>query len=583
MDNIYDSLGYDDEGYDRNGYDRNGFNREGIHRETKGRYSPMGFDRDGFDKDGFDRHGYDIKGFNRRGYDRSGYDKEGYDRNGFNRKGFNRDGIHNITRTKYDKNGFDQNGYDANGYNKKGYDVEGYDENGLDRNGKSKVVYDDEGYDRNGYDENGFNRDGRDRYGYDREGYNVAGYDRYGKDKDGYDKDGYKDGYDREGYNRAGFNREGIHRETQTRYGSDGFDRGGYDEEGYDRKGYSRSGFDRKGHGRAWGADADISTLTEDSREVKIVREFLDSKMTKNAFLKSKGFSEKDFDRVLQAVYFYSEEIGAEIKNHLSENSRKYLSYVNGVSDSLAKGEISVEDYIRRGIPFKDLVNFSSEENKEQVYSLVLSKIVSGELTMFQYIKIFGDNEKSVLENVDIVRSSVEGVIRTCKNREEFKDKVKILYKELERIKGYKTLYKFGDESRVGYFDPESKKTFSMEVTQEKLELAKAYVRYVCKDACCYYNVHSALMGLVKGEWSEKDVEEAKNNHKKSYDAKATDTVSEDDRELENLVTEYNSKKEELSEINERIENGEKKVQNVRNIINELMPDGGKEGQTHDD
>ena len=157
-------------------------------------------------------------------------------------------------------------------------------------------------YDKFGFDREGYNRDGYDRMGYNREGYDRQGYNKQGVNKNGINK---LSGRDKDGYDAEGFNEEG--------YGRDGYNREGYNQEGYDRRGYDREGYNKKGYNR------------------------------------------EGYDK-------FGKHYQEEQKIYNKEKSRKaYLGLLNKAK-KLAKGELSIQEYIKRSkMSIDELILFANK------------------------------------------------------------------------------------------------------------------------------------------------------------------------------------------------------------------------------
>ena len=330
--------------YDEDGYDIFGWNAEEINKETHSKYDKDGFDMLGYNREGYDREGYDEDGYDRGGYDEDGYDRGGYDKYGYNREGYN---WHGYDREGYNRKGYNWHGYDREGYDRKGYDREEYDRRGFDRKGinkETKDFYDREGYNKDGFDREGYDREGYDCRGFDRKRINKGTkdfYDREGYDKDGYNRAGYdKDGYNREGYDRRGFDRRRINRETHER-----FDREGYDKDGYNREGYNCLGHDREGYDKF-----------------------------------GKHYQEK------QKIY------------NKEKNRKTYLGLLNKAK-KLAKGELSIQEYVKRSkMSIDELILFA---NKNEMGADVIRGLYRQKELYKMYTKPF--SKKKYLDSTTIL------------------------------------------------------------------------------------------------------------------------------------------------------------------------------------
>lgn len=338
MEKIYNSRGFDQYGIHKNGteYDNNGFNW-------------YGYDKDGYDKNGFKfdtikfihihKNGteYDDNGLDFYGCDKNGFDKDGYDKNGLNKDGYDKNGFqkiyridkngrefinykHKVTREAYDEEGFNHNERDRWGYDKRGFREVKYSKNSFEH--KNGTMYDDEGYNYWGYNQNGYDQDG-----YDSCGFNMQHIHKNGTE---YDSDGYDyNGNDNEGYDRRGFKldiEKGIYiNKNGTQYSDFGFDYRGYDKEGFNYKGYDKEGFDKKGY-NVEGYDRE-------------------------------GFNENGLNKKGQS---------REQKKETTNQQRKNFLGLKNKVEKLAKGEMTLEDYVKCSkTSIDELIDFAKKEHMD--------------------------------------------------------------------------------------------------------------------------------------------------------------------------------------------------------------------------
>ena len=140
--------------------------------------------------------------------------------------------------------------------------------------------------------------------GYGIDGYDKDGYNKEGRDKEGYDRYGYdKEGYDRGGYDKDGYNKRGFNREGINIDTKGEYDPDGYDKDGYDKDGYNKEGRDKTGKNR------------EERAEIEQIR-------------------------------------------------RKNWLGLRGKAEKLAKGEMTIEEYILKSkTSIEDLIKFAKKEN----------------------------------------------------------------------------------------------------------------------------------------------------------------------------------------------------------------------------
>ena len=174
------------------------------------------------------------------------------------------------------------------------------------------------GYDREGYDRSGYNKSGYDRDGFHRRGRDKEGYDREGYNKKGYDRKGYdKESYNKKGYDKEGYDKGGFNVDGIHRDTGTQFDSEGYNKEGYDKDGYNREGLDRTGKNR-------------------------------------------------------------DERKEIQQTQRKNWLGLRDKAEKLAKGQISIEEYIMKSkTSIEDLITFAKKEH-------LSADIIRG---LYKYIK----------------------------------------------------------------------------------------------------------------------------------------------------------------------------------------------------
>lgn len=512
--------------YDKDGYDENGFttyNRGAIHRDTGTKYNLEGFDKKGYDKDG-----YDNKGYNKEGYDREGFNKEGYDNRGFDREGSHKETGTEFNPAGYDKDGYGQDGfnwntdYDREGYNRKGYDRKGYNREGYDKDGFNKEGFNKEGYDREGFDRKGIHRETGDKYnpeGYDRKGFSREGiykyagmeYNSVGRDKEGHNGEGIngitnstfwdydKEDFNREGLDERGFNREGIHIITKTKYDIDGYDkdgfnRKGYDEQGYNRKGhhmegYGDDGFDKNGFDRNGVNSEGINrkTGTKDDR-VEFAEEFISYGKSIEAFAKHKQMPVEQVKAIIDEIRT-SLIVKEKLDGVLEENANRYFFSVTKEKEQLLTGKISIKEVI--GI--NRVLGLCNPEERKKVTEMLIRGIATHEISVLQYKDILGIKEinsslpQNIIAQIESLKKSAGPLSRE-------------LYKEMDRLKPYRTPYIPGEGEKVGYMEkPTDKKPKMISITNEHRDMARQYLR-ATGEFICNKTMQATLMKIVKGE-----------------------------------------------------------------------------------
>lgn len=583
---LYNNEGYNSFGYDREGYDRDGFNHKGIHRETGTYYNPEGYSKKGYDQEGYDREGYNIKGYDRQGYNRKGfsrdrrhkltgtrydlegydylgYDKSGYDRRGFNIKGYNIDGyniegydlrgfdqngIHSETGTEYDLRGFNRHrihkdtgtefdsdgfsflGYNEDGYDREGYDSQGYGKDGYDKKGYNKRGYDKDGYNTNGYNEQGYhkitgfniqsgihketgtpyNPEGYNRDGYDKEGYYYDGYDRKGFSREGYDRSGFdRDGYDRDGYDKSGIDKLG--------YGKDGLHIEGYNEEGYDKRGYDRNGVSKVGISRLTGQKDD---------RVQLAEEFIVARKSIEQFAKEKQISVESVKAIIEVIRT-SPCIKEKIDEVLTSNSNRYLTSLKVKKQQLLSGTKTIKEI--SGI--NDVLRICDTHERQKITELLITEMASHEISILDYKYILGIEKidanlpQNIITQIDAMKKSAGRLSRE-------------LYKEIDRIKPYRTQYKAAEGETIGFFaNPTDKEPVKFTITDTQRDMARQYLR-ATGEFICNKTMQATLMKIVKGELDIEKIERAKKEGElrslQQEDAELTELIEQSEQFIEN-------------------------------------------------
>lgn len=255
-----------------------------------------------------------------------------YDEDGIDKHGFNKEGIHVITGNQFDEKGYNRFGFNEDGVNKYSIDINGRFVNSTTSGnlvkyiktlyGRLERIIDILASDEKMYSlysgkfpilkqkqaERVFDENEIDQYGFNKKGIHVTS--NMTTDNEGYNALGYNiDGYDRNGYDFYGFDKYGY---DEYGYNLSGRDKPGYDREGYDKQGYNKENIDRYGKKRP------EKKLSEDEEK------------------------RREENKIQQR------------KNYLGLKSK---------AEKLAKGEISLEDYIKSSkTSIEDLIQFAKKE-----------------------------------------------------------------------------------------------------------------------------------------------------------------------------------------------------------------------------
>ena len=570
--------------FDESGYDSNGFNIKGIHKDTKTRYDKDGYDHQGYDEFGLNKYGFTRDGHyaqlgdngkltvvfakittrmlskeNDKNYNKDGYTARGFSGVGknyyvlkknpelgdiyetFDRRGFLADGTNIETGTKYNKYGYDAYGYNKDGFDEYGFNAEGINEytgTKLDLDGNSykdaraykrRKLELPEGLDKDGFDENGlWNRTSR----FSKEtGLDIEGYD--------------KNGFNIDGINRAGFRKDGIHIETNIKYGPDGYDIDGYDIDGYDKDGYDMLGIDRNGINK--------ETNIKDER-IEFGEKFIKSEQTIEAFAKENGLElkkvKKDLDELKKSPY-----ISQKLTETLTKNETKSYSRICSIRDEILTGKIDIKQVINIDVILKVC---SNEEDKAKIMNMLVKSASKHDISIMEYRSILGLTEsgrelpKRIADKIDELKTYA----RKSKNK-EITGNISELYKERDRINGYKAPFREEDLKSVGYIKPGEKEPTTLNITKEHIEIAKEYL-YATGDFVCYKTMSMAFMKIAKGELNRETLDEIKKQ-------KEEHNLPNSDEEKHKLVKEILEKQRHISEQNAQIN----ELKNQRGLTNE--------------
>lgn len=499
---VYNKYVYNKDGYNKDGWNRKGFNRDGIHRDTGTNYNLKGYDKNGFDKTGFSiyRNHRDTKTkYDPEGYDIKGYNKEGYNKEGYNKEGFNKSGIHRDTGTTYSPKGYDAEGYNQDGYNTYGYNRDGYKRDGFDRYG-----FDREGYRRNGFNKDGIHKDTGTKY-------NPEGYDARGYNKEGWNP---IKGYDRDGYNQ------------------DGYDKYGYDRDGYNRDGYNQNGINKYGINRKTG---------EKDKSVRLVERFINSKKTIKAFAEENGMDMRELQTIIEQTRMIP-CIKESLDEALADNSRKYFFVIRHKIEKLLNGEISIK-YVKS---VDVLLKECSADEKQKITEMLVTEMISHEISILEYRKIFGIEEinASLPQNILL---HIDG-IKKIANKQHIRE----LYKEIDRVKSYKMPYMAADGETIGYKEnPDDKQIIKVDITDEHRNMAREYLKAI-NEYICNKTMQITLLKIVKGEINSEIIKRAKK-----------------ERQLLNLQQE-NTDLDELIEQSEQFLNGSQNKKLKTQVIEDV-------------
>ena len=277
-----------------------------------------------------------------------------YDENEIDKHGFNKEGIHVITGTQFDEKGYNRFGFNENGINKYSININGKFVNCTISDysvkyikiayGRLERIMDILASDENMYSlysekfpilnlkqaERVFGENEIDQYGFNKKGIHVIS--NMTTDNEGYNALGYNiDGYDRNGYDIYGFDKYGY---DEYGYNLSGRDKEGYDREGYDKKGYNKENVDRYGKKRP------------------------------------------------------EEKLSEEEEKKRAENkiqTRKNYLGLKSKAEKLAKGEISLEDYIKISkTSIEDLIKFAKKDKMDP-------NVIRG---LYKYIKPYRVDQK---------------------------------------------------------------------------------------------------------------------------------------------------------------------------------------------
>ena len=187
-------------------------------------------------------------------------------------------------------------------------------------------------------------------------------YDIDGYDIEGYDIDGYNEKrYDREGYNRENYDERNFNREGIHRETGTIYDPEGYNREGYNEKGYNREGLDRNGK-------------TEE-----------------------------------------------ELQSQQNQRRKNFLGLMN-LAEGYAKGEISIEDYLKNHkITIEELIDFAKKQSMPQE---IVTSLYYKKREYYQYKTLFSKKEyfknKTTINGVEITEEIVDKVLAYLKANDRY-------------------------------------------------------------------------------------------------------------------------------------------------------------------
>ena len=368
------------------------------------------------------------------------------------------------------KDSYDQDGYDKMGFNKKGI------------NRYTGTKYNSLGYDRYGYDSKGFDytKIHRDTGTH----YDPEGFDIRGLDKEGYNRKGYN----KEGYNRAGFNRKGIHKKTGTTLDSEGFDTNGYNEEGYDKDGYDRNGVSKEGINRETG---------EIDEGVRLANEFIDFGKSIEAFAKYQQMSTEQVKTIIDAIRT-SPIVKEKLDRALERNADRFFGTVKTKKEQLLSGKIAVTDI--RGI--HDVIRLCNSEERKKVTEMLVQAMASHEIGILQYRDILGIKE--------INSSLPQNIITQIEEIKRFAGPLaEEMYREMERLRPYRTPYIANEGEALGYMEKPTDKTPKMvTISDEHRDMARQYLK-ATGEFICNKTMQATLMKIVKGEIGIEQIQRA--------------------------------------------------------------------------
>lgn len=460
-------------------------------------------------------------------YDEHGYDIYGYNNMRCNRAGFYESGFHRVTGTRYNLNGIDEYGYDKNGY-------------------KYSITY---GY---AIDRHGFTEDGWCVYTNDFE-------DQKGKTKVEYDY-GTKRFID---VLQMGWNRDGTHKVTKTKYDEQGYDIHGYDEQGYDRQGYDMYGynkihlFNRNGihkitkkstdrEGRTLAECKKIQEQLKKEKQVEqytimgekhpnimLINEFLEDTISRKTFCIRKGISEEDFSKIITEVTLIYPEYEEKIESKLKQTSAVFLSKSRRAIDGLLSGEITLKEYSReRENRYKLNILLSTIQNADERRSfetLVLNQIISGELTMMDYFRLFSEE----YDARKIINSMTSFVRSASKEFPDLAGKGKPVNLAQIQLKGLETFtkqYKSSDFVGMKIGQNGQKAT----ITEEHISTARDYLRAI-DQYICYITMYDAVKKIALGIISQEDIDreiKAYNLRRKALEVSSLKEKEEESRAM---------------------------------------------------
>lgn len=253
---------------------------------------------------------------------------------------------------------------------------------------------------------------------------------------------------------------------------------------------------------KAENAKQEYSESGSKNFDMKLVENFLASKVSKEQFCKENDITQRDFEKILKEISAVFPDLGYEIKWHNEKASEMFLSKIEKVVEKFLDFEISVHEFAMeiKNIKVHKILNLISSENKKKMQIRLISEIASGNIRMKDYIRIFSENYdyNSIMDSVKGFVKKVEYELPELNGKDRPISFAKL---EIHNLKKYKNPYKKSNfiGMEVVFKKPDSDEMDRYPITDEDIDYAVQYLKY--KDEyICHSTVNYVLNKLAKGE-----------------------------------------------------------------------------------
>lgn len=252
-------------------------------------------------------------------------------------------------------------------------------------------------------------------------------------------------------------------------------------------------------------------TLEEgDHPEIVLVKNFVESKMTKGQFCEANSLLEDEFEDILERVSLAFPDLAEDIKQHNKQSSAIHLEKVERIKEGILNGTINIYEFARENngnIKIREILYKCNREEKINIEIKILEAIRSGLLNMKDYVRLFSNeyNFEAAKENID------EFIRQVGRDNPELHGEgkpIQLARRQVNGLNKYKKQYRKQDFIGVNLIIPDKKtgREISQEITEEIVDYAMKYLRLV-DEYICSSTIDEAIKKIILGDVTREDID----------------------------------------------------------------------------